>query len=489
MEQESISTDTAVPEREPLPSGTPPEAEAAAVKPNLTVGPDDPVSWGQGILLGLQHLLSMDVYVQPFLIASIIGLTASQSSGLIRSTFLAAGIATLLQTTVLMRMPIAQGPSFIPIAAVAGIAIANGGGINGWGTAIGACLVGGILLTVLGFSGLFHRFINSFVPGVVGGTIIFCVGLSLMPTALGDIYNKAGKPLEGAILGHQVAVAAITALTMVAMAILGDHIKKGGRVLRIASVIIALAVGSGVASIWGMTDISSVSQAPWFALPQLPFLDFHFSFNLSAIITMVIIYMVLMAETTGTWLTISNVVGTKLTDKRLNRGVIGEGVGSIIAALFGATPVIGYSTNAGIVAITGIASRRVFECVGGLFVLFSLSGKLSALIAVIPTPVIGGVFAVVCGVIAMAGLQVLKRERIGQKETFVVAIPVILVMATTTGILPTAALKPLPAVVQYLVGSPIAMASVFAIALNKVLPSDLGAKRCAGTAVDAPPAG
>ena len=109
----------------------------------------------------------------------------------------------------------------------------------------------------------------------------------------------------------------------------------------------------------GVLDLSPVSQAKWFSMPQIPFADFSFSFNFSAIITMVIIYIVLMAETTGTWFAISNVIDQPLTNKQINRGVVGEGIGRFIASLLGSTPVTGYSTNAGVISITGIASRRV----------------------------------------------------------------------------------------------------------------------------------
>lgn len=110
-----------------------------------------------------------------------------------------------------------------------------------------------------------------------------------------------------------------------------------GRLFRIASVIIALIAGSIAANIMGVLDLSPVSQAKWFSMPQIPFADFSFSFNISAIITMVIIYIVLMAETTGTWFAISNVIDQPLTNKQINRGVIGEGIGCFIASLLGST--------------------------------------------------------------------------------------------------------------------------------------------------------
>lgn len=98
-----------------------------------------------------------------------------------------------------------------------------------------------------------------------------------------------------------------------------------------------------------------------------------------------------------------------------------------------------------------------------------ISGKLAALISAIPSAVIGGVFVIVCGIIAISGLQVMKNERIGEKEMYVIAVPMILTLALT--LLPDDFLYSLPTTVQYLFGSPVATAAIVAIVLNKLLPS------------------
>ncbi|MGE7933869.1 uracil-xanthine permease family protein [Viridibacillus arvi] len=433
--------------------------------PHLTVLPDEKVSFGQSALLGLQHVMAMDVYVVPFLISMLIGLQSGQSTALIQSTFIAAGIATIVQTYFCMKLPIAQGPSYVPLGAIVGIYAASGGGDLGWSSVLGASLIGAILVIILGFTGVFNKIVKAFIPPIVGGTIIFVVGLSLMPVGLSDnIYNGAG-----ATINQNIYLALISAVVLIICVMLGSLFRKKGRVFRITSVIIALIAGSVAAKLMGVLDLSAVSQAKWFSMPQIPFADFGFTFNISAIITMVIIYIVLMAETTGTWFAVSNVIDKPLTDKQINRGVIGEGIGCFIASLLGSTPVTGYSTNAGVISITGIASRRVFVAAGAWFVLFGFSGKLAALISAIPSAVIGGVFVIVCGIIAISGLQVMKNERIGEKEMYVIAVPMILTLALT--LLPDDFLYSLPTTVQYLFGSPVATAAIVAIVLNKLLPN------------------
>jgi len=430
----------------------------------LTVLPDEKISIGQSALLGLQHVMAMDVYVVPFLIAMLIGLQTGQAGALIQSTFIAAGIATIVQTHFCMKLPMAQGPSYVPLGAIVGIYAASGSGDLGWSTILGASFIGAILVIILGYTGIFNKIVQTFIPPIVGGTIIFVVGLSLMPVGLSDnIFNGAGASIH-----QNIYLALISAIVLMICVMLGTVFHQKGRLFRIGSVIIALIVGCIAANMMSVLDLSAVSQAKWFSMPQIPFADFSFSFNISAIITMVIIYIVLMAETTGTWFAISNVIDKPLTDKQINRGVVGEGIGCLIASLLGSTPVTGYSTNAGVISITGIASRRVFIAAGIWFIVFGFSGKLAALISAIPSAVIGGVFVIVCGIIAISGLQVMKNEQIGEKEMYVIAIPVILTLALT--LLPDDFLYSLPTTVQYLFGSPIATAALVAIVLNKVLP-------------------
>ncbi len=432
---------------------------------NLTFLPDQKISLGQSTLLGLQHVMAMDVYVVPFLIAMLIGLQSGQSSALIQSTFIAAGIATIIQTYFCMKLPIAQGPSYVPLGAIVGIYAASGGGDLGWSSVLGASLIGAIFVIILGFTGVFNKIVKVFIPPVVGGTIIFVVGLSLMPVGLNDnIFNGAG-----ATINQNIYLAFISATVLIICVMLGSFFHKKGRGFRIAAVILSLIVGCISANFMGVLDLSAVSQAKWFSMPQIPFVDFSFTFNISAIITMIIIYIVLLAETTGTWFAVSNVIDKPLTDKQINNGVIGEGIGCFVASLLGSTPVTGYSTNAGIISITGIASRRVFVAAGIWFVLFGFSGKLAALISAIPSAVIGGVFVIVCGIIAISGLQVMKNEVIGEKEMYIIAVPMIITLALT--LLPEDFLYSLPTTLQYLLGSPVATAAIVAILLNKLLPS------------------
>ena len=258
------------------------------------------------------------------------------------------------------------------------------------------------------------------------------------------------------------------ALSMAAMTLGLKFNNRLGTWLRLSSVIIALVGATLVAAGMGLFSGDGVLQAPWLTLPKLALVDYPLHFSAPAILTFVVVYLVVMAETTGTWLAISAVIDQPLTDRQLDRGAVGEGLSCGIAALVGGTPVTGYSTNAGVIAITGVASRMVFVAVGLVLVGLGFVGKFSALIAAIPAPVIGGMFAVVCVIIAMAGIRILRDVRLDERAMLVVGIPIVFSFFATLA--PKPWMETLPQMVQYLLGSVVTVGAMAAMAMNLILP-------------------
>ncbi len=438
----------------------------------LVSRPDDPLPFGKAALLGLQHVLAMDVYVVPFIIASVLTLAVADSATLIQSTFIAAGLATLIQSQWWMRLPVVQGPSYVPIGAIIAIAFASGGGTAGLATVFGALIPGAIIVALLGSpTGIFHRVIKRLVPPIVGGTIILVVGIALMPVALKEsVFAVYGT----ATVGQNILLATVSAVVLIAAMMAGITMGSRGVWLRLTAVILALAAGTIVASFMGRFSAQGIADASWFTLPRIAFLNLDITFSFSAILTMLVVYAVVLAETTGTWFAVGAVTNEAMSDERLDRGATGEGLGCLVSALVGSTPVTGYSSNAGVIAITGIASRAAFAAAGILLVLFGLVGKLGAAIASIPQPVIGGVFGVLCAVIAMNGFRVVRASPLSERNMLVVGLPVLLALFAT--LIPPDYLKSLPNVVQYLLGSSIAFGAVGAILLHQILPEQGNSK-------------
>lgn len=436
-------------------------AETKIIPNDIEVSTDESVSTFQTILLGLEHVLVMNVFVIPVLVATAISLSDVAATQLIQSTFLGAGLATLIQVLFFHKLPSVNGASFVPIGAIIGIYHGTGS----MDVVMGASLVGAISILLLGFSGIYKYITRNFIPTLVSGVVIMIIGLSLLPSAFGSNIFIESPQLS---INQNIILAILTAVVLVFTSVIGNYIKSVGNIFQYTSVILALAAGTLVAHFMGGVNWQSVADAGWISLPRFAFADFGFSFDASAIITMIIIYLVILTEATSTWYAVSSVSGEELGDDRINRGVIGEGLTNIIGTFVGATPSASYSSSAGIISITGVASRKVFIAAGVWLLVLAFAGKLSALINAIPASVIGGVFAVVCMQIFLAGFNVIKDELASDRAGYIVGIPLIVTLGLI--LLPSQVIESAPQTVQYFLNSPVAVSAITAILLNKLIP-------------------
>lgn len=423
----------------------------------IIIGVDDKISYGKALLLGAQHVLAMDLYIAPIVIAGLLALGTENTSFFIQMCFLATGLATLIQTGVGIKLPVVQGPSYVPIGAIAAI-----GGKLGLGAIAGSLIPGAIIIALLGYPlKWFAKVVSRIIPPLVGGTVIIIVGIALMPIGLNNIYSAPGN------IGENIIVAAVSAGVLMICMLIGRRMHGIGTFFRLVSVIIAIISGTVTASFFGSVDFSPVSQAGWFSLPS--FLPFGKPiFNISAIITMVFVYFIILIETTGTWFVVSTVTGKELDEKRLNRASVGEGLGCFVGALFGSTPMTGYSSNAGLLAITGVASRLAIMASGVILVCLGLVPKLSTAITCIPEPVINGIFGIVCVAIVTNGMKVIQPIIIDDRNMMVIGIPILLTIAVT--VLPKDVLYSAPDWATYILSSGITVGALATVLLNLAIP-------------------
>lgn len=423
--------------------------------PQLVSGIDDKIPVGKSIVLGLQHILSMDLYIMPLILGGAIGLQGGNLSFFLQMSFFACGIATLLQSGMFMKYPIAQGPSYVPLGALCMI-----GATMGIPTMIGSLIPGALIVILLGVTKLFSKFIRKAIPPFIGGIIILIVGLTLVPTAVTGVFSTTGNLTVNAISGSVTFVVLLLCMVL-------QYCLKNSGLLHMCSVIIALVVGTLVAVTMGGADFSSVSNAAWFALPQ----PFHFGlpqFNLSACLLMVVVYLFVMLDTTGTWFTVKAITGADLNDRRIDRGTIGEGLGCLVGACFGGTPMTGYSSNAGLIAITKVASRRAMIAGGTILVVLGFCPKLMAIITSLPTPVINGVFAMVAMTLIANGIKMVKDTVLDDRATLILGVAVM--CGASTMILPDDVVSAAPQFVQFFLSSGIAVGGTAAILLQLLLP-------------------
>lgn len=423
--------------------------------PQLVAGIDDKIPVGKSIVLGLQHILSMDLYIMPLILGGAIGLQGGNLSFFLQMSFFACGIATLLQSGMFMKYPIAQGPSYVPLGALCMI-----GATMGIPTMIGSLIPGALIVILLGVTKLFSKFIRKAIPPFIGGIIILIVGLTLVPTAVTGVFSTTGNLTVNAISGSVTFVVLLLCMVL-------QYCLKNSGLLHMCSVIIALVVGTLVAVTMGGADFSSVSNAAWFALPQ----PFHFGlpqFNLSACLLMVVVYLFVMLDTTGTWFTVKAITGADLNDRRIDRGTIGEGLGCLVGACFGGTPMTGYSSNAGLIAITKVASRRAMIAGGTILVVLGFCPTLMAIITSLPTPVINGVFAMVAMTLIANGIKMVKDTVLDDRATLILGVAVM--CGASTMILPDDVVSAAPQFVQFFLSSGIAVGGTAAILLQLLLP-------------------
>lgn len=410
----------------------------------------------KSLMIGSQHVLAMDLFIPPIILAGLLSLSVANTALLIQMTFLACGIATVIQAGFAMKLPVMQGPSFIPLSALAAIRTTSG-----LGAMIGSLIPGAILIALLGYPfRIFSKIIQSFIPKLVAGTVIIVVGVALMPSAIQSIYTASGH------FGTNVFIAALSMGVLVVCIYIGETFISF-KFVKLFSVILALTIGTVVASFFGMLDFSSVYTAKWFAMPHL----FAFgvpTFEWEAIMIVTFLYFIIMIETTGTWFTVSNVTGQPLDDRRLNGGALGEGIGCLIGACFGGTSVTGYSSNAGVVAITGVKSRYPVIAGGIILIALSMMPKIMNAIASIPAPVVNGVFALVCVVIMMNGFRVVKDIPFSERNMLMIGIPIMLTLFTI--FLPAEIIEKMPDIIHYLLSSGMAVGVLAAVILNKLLP-------------------
>jgi NCS2 family nucleobase:cation symporter-2 len=425
-------------------------------KKDQTLSTADGISKKKSFLIGLQHVLAMDIFIPPMILAGLLSLSVGETTLLIQMTFLACGVATVIQAGFAMKLPVMQGPSFVPLSALATI-----GTTSGLPVMIGSLMPGALMIALLGYPlKLFSKFVRTFIPKIVAGTVIIVVGIALMPNAIQSIYTASGG------FGPNVLIAGVTGSVLILSMYFGEKFKHL-TFIKLVSVIVALALGTLVASFYGMVDFSQVQEASWFALPQV----FAFGnpvFELEAVLLMVFIYFIIMIETTGTWFTVSKVTDEKLSDDRLNGGSLGEGFGCFVGSLFGGTPVTGYSSNAGVLAITGVKSRYPVIAGGIILIALGMMPKLMSVIASIPASVISSVFAVICLIVMMNGFRVVKDVTFTERNMLIIGLPITLTFFTT--FLPGEVFETMPTILTYVLSSGVAVGALAAVILNKLLP-------------------
>ena len=376
---------------------------------------DKKLPLNKSIPLGIQHVLAMFAgnITVPIIIAGVFGQTPEQKIFLIQMALFVAGVATVIQTVgykeVGARLPIIQGTSFAFIPIMIPFKAA------GLGAVFTAAFIGGIFQI---FIGKILKPIRHLFPPLVTGIVVLMIGISLLK--VGFMYAGGG----GWLMNNKPELFANANHLTIAFTVLFVSIffnLKGKGMWSSASILIGITAGYIVAMALGMVNYGKIASASWFALP-MP-LQYGIDFVPGAIILMLFMSIVTTIETIGD-ISATTMGGSnrEATDKELSGGIMADGVGTAFGSLFNAMPNTSYSQNAGLVAFTGVVSRHVGTIAGIILILMGLFPKLGGIIASMPESVIGGAAIIMFGLITSAGIKLIAREQMTQRNLLILGL-------------------------------------------------------------------
>ncbi|WP_434631711.1 solute carrier family 23 protein [Thermoanaerobacterium thermosaccharolyticum] len=351
---------------------------------NKFYGIQDVPPINEAVPLSFQHVFAM--FGATILVPLLTGLDPAV-------TLFTSGLGTLIFHLMTKgKVPAYLGSSFAFIAPI--IAATKAYGVRGAFTGmIAAGLVYVAVFIIISLTGI--DWIERILPSVVVGPVVMIIGLSLAPTAI----QEAQKDLP-------------TALVTAALVIIFSMFGKG--FMKVIPILLGTIGGYIFAIFRGLVDFSPVLKASWIAVPKFSFLVGHSPVLAWGAVTLIApLALVAIIEDLGHVLVIGNIVDKDLIkDPGFHRVMLGNGLATSIAALFGGPPSTTYGENIGVLAMTKVYSSRVIEGAAVIAILLSFIQKIGALIQVIPQAVMGGVTIILFGMIAAAGIRTLVENKV-----------------------------------------------------------------------------
>lgn len=409
---------------------------------------------GVSFLLALQHILAAfaGIIAVPLVVCSALKFDVAQTSLMVSATIFASGLTTIIQSRGLgpigSRVSGMMGTDFtfvnpsISVGAKFGVA-----GI------IAATVTGSLVEIIL------SRFIKplmKFFPPLITGTVVSLIGITLLPVSIDWAAGGVGSADYGSLRNLGIA------FVIMIFTLFLNHFGKG--MLSTAAVFIGMVFGYIVCIPLGMVDLKSVADASWIEIPRI--LRYGFYFDLASTLSFVPAYIVSTIGTVGIMMAIGEASNTKISSDRAASGVLCDGIGSMLSGIFGAGPNTAFSQNVGLITLTKVASKHVMVVAGIILAFLGVFPKLSALIAVMPSPVLGGVGVIMFGLVAAQGIKTLSSIRLGDRELLIISVAFALGIGVTVK---PEILNGLPNALKMILSSGISTGTLAALILNIVL--------------------
>jgi xanthine permease len=405
--------------------------------------------------LGLQHVLAMyaGAVIVPLIVGNAIGLTPAQLTYLISIDIMMCGIATILQVWKNkfsgIGLPVVLGCTFTAVGPI--INIANTYSIQ---SVYGSILVSGLIVVLI--ASFFSKLIR-FFPPVVTGSVVTTIGLTLIPVAINDLAGGQGAEDFGSAVN--------LFLGFITLIIILFILKFAKGFFGSIAILSGIILGTVIGAFFGRVDLTPVAEASWLHLPQV----FYFGtpeFHLLPILTMTLVALVSLVESTGVYFALGDITEKKINGHDLKRGYRAEGMAIILGGLVNAFPYTTFSQNVGLIQISGVRRNKIIYIAGVMLIILGLAPKIGAATLAIPGPVLGGAMLAMFGMVISAGIKMLSHVDLNKQENMVI-VAISLGMGLAVTVVPDL-FAVLPENLSVITSSGIVMGSLTAIVLNAV---------------------
>ena len=418
---------------------------------------DEKLSYDQLLILGLQNIFGMTgMFVFPGILGRSFNLAPAQIAYLYGMTFAVCGVVTILQSTLLLRLPIIQGPYAGSFASLLAVGHLQGGGL---GVAYGSFFIAALIWCVLtvpirDFSviGLFSRFLRA--PIIAGMIVIFImiqVANVALPGWIG-LPQSPGFPLVNLLAGA-LAVAVLIGVSL-----------WGGKFRR-AAILIGLAAGTIGYAIFRPVSLAAVANAPLLVTPQV--FPFGFAVQTDLVIVFLLVLLPASVGSMALYQMVGNWGGQTISSARMSQGIFAIGLGGVLAGLVGGFSTIVYPDNIGMLRTTRVGSRYATLSAGVLLIVLGGCVKFDLLLVVVPLPVLSAAATLLFGIVLMHGVQILSKVDWDDRKFIVAGLSMLVALGGM--FLSPEVLAHMPLLAKLLITQPVISGGLTLVVLHSLL--------------------
>ncbi|PSN12257.1 xanthine permease XanP [filamentous cyanobacterium CCT1] len=426
---------------------------------------------GDTLSAALQHVMAafVNIIAPALVVGNAIGLEASDISFLISMSLFMSGVCTFIQVhkvgPVGSGLLSIQGTSFAFVGTLVtvGTAAVEGGRtpLQTLSYLLTICIVASFIEIILS---QFIRPLKKVMTPLVSGIVVLMIGLSLIQVAMVAMAGGPAARADGSFASLQNLGVSMLVLTVIMVLNF-----TGSSFLRMSAILIGLVVGYLVATPLGMLNFSGLSQLSYVTIP-IPF-RYGFDFGLAGFIPLAFLFVITTIESIGDLTATSMLVGEPIEGdlylKRIKGGILGDGVNSLLAAIFNTFPNTTFSQNNGVIQLTGVGSRYVGYFIAGILFLLGLFPIIGGLFQAMPQPVLGGATLLMFASVVASGIKILSGVEMNRRSTLILIASLGLGMGVS--FVPDA-LANTPYFIRGVFSSGIATGGTVALFLNMVVP-------------------